>query len=161
MIGHFNCTIANGERNTLEGVSTSFANWVQRRSMIDIGFIGLVCTWNHGREILIRRSARLDRAIGDDNWRRYSSEATLRHLPHSHSDHYPILLQTVRTSSSGMGRRPFWFNAAWMEHKGFSKVVEEHWNNETCMPVTLKTLSKSLQDWNTNTFGNIFARKSW
>lgn len=159
LIGDFNCTLADHERNTVGRMSRSFATWVQSLGLIDAGFIGPIFTWNHGREVDTRRSARLDRLLTDEEWRRLFPEATLTHLPHSHSDHCPILLQTKRNASVGMGRRPFRFLAAWMEHRDFTRVIEENWRTDINVPASLDVLKEALTDWNKNVFGNIFARK--
>lgn len=141
LIGDFNCTIRDGERNTPGGVSTGFVDWLHRLSLIDVDYSDPVYTWNHGRSVEIRRSARLDRAFCDDEWRRCFPETSLRHLPHSYSDHCPILLQTSAESSVGVGGRPFRFVAAWMEHKGFAGLVRSTWSNQINVVESLHNLS--------------------
>lgn len=49
IIGDFNCTLSNGERSTIEGVSVSFLRWNHERDLIDHGFVGTRFTWNHGK----------------------------------------------------------------------------------------------------------------
>lgn len=77
LLGDFNYTLHEGERSSPGGMSTSFCDWVQRISLIDLGFVGPIYTWNHGRELPTRKTARLDRALCDDEWRRKFPEATL------------------------------------------------------------------------------------
>lgn len=112
LIGDFNCTLRDGERNKPGGVSRQFESWVHHLGLLDTGFIGPVFTWNHGRELEVRQSARLDRLLCNDEWRRLFPEASLLHLPHSYLDHCPLFLQTSPVVSTGLGRRPFCFVAA-------------------------------------------------
>lgn len=51
------------------GVLDGFVSWVLDQYLIDVGYIGPAYTWNHGREVATRRSARVDRALCDDVWR--------------------------------------------------------------------------------------------
>lgn len=159
LLGDFNCTLRDGERNITGGVSTSFADWVQSTCLIDVGFVGPLYTWNHGREAACRKSARLDRALCDDRWRVQFPEATLRHLHHFHSDHTPILLQTSGASPSGIGRRPFRFQAAWLDHKDFAQLVQDSWVGGNVITQKLGSLAQALQRWNKTVFGNVFQRK--
>lgn len=159
LIGDFNCTSKEAERSSPGGISDSFVEMLQREGLIDVGYTGPSFTWNYGRDASTRRSARLDRAICDEDWRRQFPEATLRHLPHSYSHHCPILLQTMGVSSAGLGQRPFKFQAAWLAHNEFVKIVQESWSPESTIQENLQQLSLSLQHWNKYTFGNIFQRK--
>lgn len=112
LMGDFNCTLKEGERNKTRGYSRQFLSWVNHMGLIDAGFSGLIFTWNHGHVLESRQSARLDRGLCDGEWRRTFPEASVIHLPHSHSDHSPILLQTSPYDSSETSRRPFRFFAA-------------------------------------------------
>lgn len=68
---------------------------------MDLGFVGAAHTWNYGVSTETRRSARLDRALCDDSWRRLFPSAIVRHLAHSHSDHCPLLLELAESRSYG------------------------------------------------------------
>lgn len=118
--------LTDGEQNTKRGASIGFIKWTQEMDLIDIGFIGPQYTWNRGNEVETRRSTRLDRVMCDDEWCRTFPEAVLRHLHHSYSEHWPILLQTSEGASNCLGNWPFKFQAAWMEHKEFEKVMNEN-----------------------------------
>lgn len=86
-------------------------------------------------------------------------EAMVKHLPHYHSDHCPLLLQTNPTSSNGLGKRPFRFQTAWLAYKDFGKVVNELWRENMSLVDSLQRLDFGLQSWNKDSFGNIFQRK--
>lgn len=103
------------------GVSSCFIGWVERRGLIDLGFIGNQFIWNHGVQRETWRSVMLDRTLCNDEWRRLCMSATVLHLTHAHSDHCPILLKLDGMKIARLGDRPFKFLAAWMFHTEFFK----------------------------------------
>lgn len=113
------------EREINRGVSRYFESLFCQLCLLNAGFTGLVITWNHGRDIEARQSARLDRLLFNDEWRRFFPTASVVHLPHSYSDHCPLLLQTSPPQSIGLGKHPFRFVAAWMDHDDFKRVVSD------------------------------------
>ena len=69
-----------------------FSNCLNDCRLMDLGLKGPPFTWEwHG----VRE--RLDRAVGNMNWRLRFSEASVVHLPALKSDHMPILLKTQHT----------------------------------------------------------------
>lgn len=130
-----------------EGESTAFQAWVNQKGMIDLGFVGARFTWNHGTNTTARHLARLDIAIGDDEWRRLFPMVMERHLSHCHSDHCPLLLELVEECSNQLGDRPFCFEAAWITNTGFVEVLKE-WKNEMRLPSALKDFVVKLKAWN-------------
>src|SRR4051812_21312836 len=88
-----------------------------------------------------RRSTRLDCVLCDEEWMRAFPEATLTRLYHSHSDHMPILLQTAGQSSNDLGRRPFRFQATWMTHGDFDRIIHDKWTTEGSIVESLKSIS--------------------
>lgn len=59
-------------------------NYVSSNDMMDLGYEGAECTWNHGSSEENRRSARLDRALCDGSWRSLYPTAFVKHLTHSY-----------------------------------------------------------------------------
>lgn len=106
-----------------------------------------------------RRFAHLDRALCDASWRHLFSAALVRHLPHSHGDHCPLLLELEEVGRERLGARPFKFEAAWALLEEFDDWLRREWNINTNLPTTLKDLVAKLRAWNQDTFGNIFRRK--
>lgn len=82
LLGDFNCVLQAEERNTGNVVSCNFANWVERNGLINLRFIGNQFTWNHNAHVDTRRSARLDRGLCNDEWRRLFSSVVIIHLKH-------------------------------------------------------------------------------
>lgn len=81
------------ERAPLGRPSSSFLEWTMEEGMIDLGYVGPSFTLHHGNCVTQRRSARLDRALCDEEWRCLFPEPVVIHCTHTHSDHSPILLR--------------------------------------------------------------------
>lgn len=56
------------ERSTSTGVFSGFASCVDRRALVDLGFVGARFTWSHGVEVEMRKLARLERDVCYDIW---------------------------------------------------------------------------------------------
>lgn len=61
----FNCVLKTDERHSDSGVSSSFVEWVERKGLIDLGYVGPKFKWSHRVESETRRAARLDRSLCD------------------------------------------------------------------------------------------------
>lgn len=81
LIGDFNCTLYNVERCFDGGISTSFSRWVDRRGLLDLGYIRPRFTCIHGHNMVTRRTTRLDWGLCDEERRRRFPEASITHLP--------------------------------------------------------------------------------
>lgn len=57
LLGDFNYVLKGDEWNTRSGVSESFAEWVMKNGLIDLGCVGQKFTWCHGGSVENRRSA--------------------------------------------------------------------------------------------------------
>lgn len=128
-------------------MSASFLGLVHKQSLIDLGFIGPRFTWSHGTSITNWRSARLDRSLCDGEWRHFFTDAGVKHLAHSYSDHCLLLLQTTGSSSAQMGRRPFRFLEAWFLDKRFMKFIEESWNPNANLGDAMSVFIEKVMLW--------------
>lgn len=156
--GDFNYVLKDEERSSRKGASTSFVEWVDWKGLINLGFSGAVFTWNHGSDISQKRSARLDKGICDEDWRRLFQMAYIEHLSHSFSDHCPVL-RHLTPKGGCLGERPFRFHSAWTLHRSFSTWAEKERSYKGNLGVVLKDFAEKLKAWNKHTFGNIFQRK--
>lgn len=124
-IGDFNCTLMEGERATSGRLSSSFKAWKKSEGLLDLGFKGPKYTRNHGNNISSKRSARLDRYLCDEVWRRSFPNATLKHLSYCYSDHYPIMPTLSSKPKVSLGSSmPFRFEAVWLQQKDFKNLLE-------------------------------------
>lgn len=94
------------------------------------------------------------------------------HLPHTKSNHSPILLDTdppIHRLS-----KPFKFEQMWPINQSFSTLVENSWHSSTSLPSSsssssslsrfqhhLKYLTSNIIDWNNNHFGILFWKKHY
>lgn len=139
-IGDFNCVLQDMERSSNKGASSSFQEWVGRRGLIDLGYVGAAFTWIHGISASTRWAARLDRALCDTYWHGMFPASLIKHLPHSYSDHCPLLLEIEECGVSNLGRRPFRFEQAWTTSPEFEDVIRKEWRKDIALPEALKEL---------------------
>ncbi|KAF7804220.1 putative ribonuclease H protein At1g65750 family [Senna tora] len=132
--GDFNSFVFNHEKEGGSALGsrpdTSFSYWINKASMIDLGFNGPNFTWQRGD-----LSIRLDRALANSDWRLRYPEATITHLPKYKSDHCPLWIRLCPKYEVKEKNRPFRFLAAWTLHEKFPDVVKEAWTENA--------------DWNT------------
>lgn len=127
--------------------------------MTDLGFVGNRFTWCNGRQGRGLIQERLDRGISNGDWRSLFPRALVRHLPRVAFDHSPILLDTL--GESGLGPRPFRFEAFWANDCRSNRVVEEAWPFERggspayALCQRLKATKDALRKWNKEVFDNI------
>lgn len=67
IVGDFDFVLNSDERSSEGWASSCFANWVTRRGLIDMGYLGCRFTWHHGGSLETRRSARLDKGLCTDD----------------------------------------------------------------------------------------------
>lgn len=126
--------------------------------MIDVGFFGPRFTWHHGTTAENRQSARLDRSLCNEEWRRSFPDGHVLHCAHGYSDHCPLLLSTMNTRVERLGDRPFRFQAAWFTHGEFKQFVQSNRPQDGSLLQQLTKFTQSLQQWNKEVFGNINQR---
>lgn len=120
-----------------------------------MGFKGDPYTWQRSN---VRK--RLDRMLVNLDWRLRFEEADVLHLPNFKSDHNPLLVQLEKSNRINQQRRPFRFEAAWITHQSFNKLIQDNWRNENSnWSIQMKELQGSLKEWNKATFGNVFEKK--
>jgi hypothetical protein len=136
-----------------------FACNIDKCGLIDLGAFGTNFTWQgHCRDGRIVHR-RLDRGLGNHDWRLKFSEATVEHLVRKNSDHNPILLRCSSTMLSNEGR-PFRFQAAWFTRNEYPTLVTNTWARDRHnIAQCLQNIAEASTVFNKEVFGNIFARK--
>ncbi|RYR39566.1 hypothetical protein Ahy_A09g045127 isoform B [Arachis hypogaea] len=149
-----------GGANIDKKACTSFANWINDCGLIDLRFIGSRFTWRgpqwEGQERVFKR---LDRALANADWRTKFQEAKVEVLPRIGSDHHPLLITLQSRDVMQRRDRPFRYEAMWEHQPNFKEFVKQEWNINQNLNPTLYHLKGKLQDWNKDTFGNIFKQK--
>lgn len=122
--------------------SIDFTDWIFEQGLVDMGFEGQNFTWRRDMQNNHLRAARLDRALGNMEWRMKFQSCKVRHLPMIQSDHAPLLIN-VYGVSRGKTDQTFKFQAAWLLHKDFEDLVRKSWRpHEDCMSNSRNLLPK-------------------
>ncbi|XP_021718802.1 uncharacterized protein LOC110686485 [Chenopodium quinoa] len=121
--GDFNDTRFPPDRNKscreTDRRSRLFNEWIEEMDLLEVEFSGLEHTWARGRTIETRQSARLYRALCNDNWALRFNNATIKHLLAVHSDHSPLFISPNGFVPMQALHRPFRFQATWLVHEKF------------------------------------------
>lgn len=128
-------------------------------SLIDMGFSGNQFTWKRGKTESTFVAKRLDRVLCCAQSRLKWQEAKVTHLPFLASDHAPLYLQLTPGVRGNACRRPFRFEAAWLQHSEFQELLVASWDREIDTIEALMRLGVKLKKWNREVFGNVQMRK--
>ncbi|XP_021768668.1 uncharacterized protein LOC110732977 [Chenopodium quinoa] len=85
--GDFNDTRFPSERNKScheTNRRSLFNNWVEDMDLLEVEFSGASHTWARGKSLETRQSARLDRALCNEQWALRFEQASMRHLTAVH-----------------------------------------------------------------------------
>ncbi|XP_026435794.1 uncharacterized protein LOC113333583 [Papaver somniferum] len=127
--------------------------------LMDLGYIGRDFTRSSNKIGTGIRTSRIDMALGNQQWCSDFPNARLYHLVQAGYDHYPIMLQTDKTTKNIW--IPFKFFAMWLKHAGFKNQLKIAWNTNTRGSpghiLIEKHIStrKRLSCWNKIDFGDI------
>ena len=88
-------------------VCRSWEDWLDSCKLIDLGFSGSSFTWTNKRFGKANIKERLDRLLCNQSWRHLFEEAIVTHLPRTHSDHHPIIIDLEGSPPPPHNRRPF------------------------------------------------------
>ncbi|XP_019167321.1 PREDICTED: uncharacterized protein LOC109163057 [Ipomoea nil] len=129
--GDFNSITCREEVSNPENFNYSrcsdFNEWIFNEGLVDLGYMGSMFTWMRGINSDSFKGARLDRALGNVNWKLQFPNTSMQHLPITGSDHSPLLIDT-RTNQETNRPKSFKFNMAWATHTTFKAVVDANWN---------------------------------
>ncbi|XP_027171591.1 uncharacterized protein LOC113771176 [Coffea eugenioides] len=149
-----------GGRPFRRAESEDFHAFIQDLDFTDVGFSGNQFTWCNNRQGRARVWKRLDRVLVDRGWLGSGVVPSVHHLARTASDHSPLLVSYLISSSSSP--RSFRFQDVWLRHASFKGVVQEAWlSGSTGRPMRrflhkLKAVKAALTVWNKNVFGNVF-----
>lgn len=110
------------ERVLLEGFKAA----VYESGLDDLGFIGNEYTWEKSRGSRRWVQERLDRGLANQEWHNMFSQATVKVLEVSTSDHMPLFLELNRMRYVPKSRR-FKFENMWIKEEQCSKLVQDSW----------------------------------
>lgn len=102
----------------------AFRRTLDACQLVDIGFSRLWFTWERGR--IMDRNIReiLNSGVATDGWLQLFLTYSLRHLPHSLSNHCPLLIETNK-GELNKGQARFWFEAWWVLEKSYEEMIRK------------------------------------
>lgn len=103
-----------------------FVEFIDSNSILDMNFIGVNLTWCNNQLGLPRRCTWLDRCLVNFLWSANFDCCILKHLPHTFSDHAPILL--FDSPYNYCKSKIFHFNYYCLEYIGCHTAIKEAWN---------------------------------
>ena len=92
------------------------------------------------------------------SWCLLYPEARISHLTRCHSDHCPVLLETMPRRMIHLNR-PFRFQSFWLFDPSFPTVVSHAWKNSGKLSENIENFVKEASSWNKHHFGNIFEKR--
>ena len=145
LLGDFNDMLSEDE--TMGGLPltssriNAFQDCLDYCGLMDLGFYGPKFTWTNKNLIWYRNiKERLDRSLGNAEWKLLFPRSEIHHLPHTKSNHCPILLDTDPTIFKSI--KPFKFEHMWLTDPSFSTLVENSWNSSASLPSSSSSISR-------------------
>ncbi|KAK5811740.1 hypothetical protein PVK06_027104 [Gossypium arboreum] len=125
----------------------AFRRTLEGYHLEDIGYSGTCFTWERGRilENIIRE--RINKSVATNAWIQLFPTYSLRHLPHSFSDHYLLLIET---KVGGMGKRSrmFHFEVWWVLEESYEEEIRKLWEGSLgSFQNRILTLANGLKCW--------------
>ncbi|KAK4390420.1 hypothetical protein Sango_2105300 [Sesamum angolense] len=105
---------------------------------------------------------RLDRVLFSSEWIDEYPRTSIRHFPHSSSDHCPLLIRFLLTTTTCPSA--FRFQNMWCRHPNFMHMVKTNWSylaigsRLDCFIEKLQRLKLCLKHWKNVVFGDIFEK---
>ncbi|XP_041011336.1 uncharacterized protein LOC121255118 [Juglans microcarpa x Juglans regia] len=165
LMGDFNEVLSNqeksGGRDRSDMQMQDFRVVVDECELLDLGFQGTPFTWCNNRETDHSISERLDRCLANLKWKALFPMVKVIHGNAAYSDHIPIKLQLQSNEFLRKGRKPFHFEAMWVEDKNCQEIIKIAWVDsagERTMEGVMKQINRcgeKLERWNKNSFGHV------
>ena len=121
--------------------SDLFRDFINTCGLIDLGFHGSKFNWTN-KNLIWRQNIkeRLDRGLGNIEWKILFPRSEIHHLPHTKSNHYPILLNFEPPTHKS--NKLFKFEQMWLTDLSFPTLVEISWNSSAFIPSSSSSLSR-------------------
>ncbi|KAL9681535.1 hypothetical protein QQ045_013320 [Rhodiola kirilowii] len=142
---------------------TNFRRALEDCHLADPGYIGRPFTFSNCQKGSDEMRGRLDRAVGNSQWLQAHPKGQVHHLSIHVSDHCILMLDTDN-DGGWKCKRPFRFEAMWLDHPKFNDVMRNMWDDgrvdgvNGCWSDKLDVCREKLKVWNASTFGNVQKR---
>ncbi|GMI66861.1 hypothetical protein HRI_000355400 [Hibiscus trionum] len=120
----------------------SFTRVLNDCCLEDVGYSGPWFTWEKRKFEDTNIRERLDRGVGNPAWWNLFPHFNLSHMPHSFSDHCPLLLNTDSRQRSPNLVSHFRLEASWLLENSCEDEVRRLWElSSGLVPIRLQQLS--------------------
>ncbi|KAJ8761865.1 hypothetical protein K2173_005576 [Erythroxylum novogranatense] len=138
---------------------TEFRNALDECGLIDLGSRGPWFTWETGNTPRTNIRERFDRGVATSSWREIFPDCEINHLPHSISDHCPLLLDTHPGETRERTEFPFRFESSWCMEDDCEEDIRKIWTNcDLDVPRKLNAVNEGLTHWSKNITAARFKR---
>ncbi|GMJ10541.1 hypothetical protein like AT1G43760 [Hibiscus trionum] len=127
-----------------------FRSAIQDCDLSDLGYNGRWYTWEKGKFAATNVRERLDRGLANPAWWDLFPQFRVSHIPHSFSDHCPVLVDTVGCASHNPvpTTNAFSFDANWVLEEDFEQLISTSWlSDQSSVPSKLERLALSIKSW--------------
>ncbi|XP_019251211.1 PREDICTED: uncharacterized protein LOC109230139 [Nicotiana attenuata] len=150
----------HGGNNLSTNSSNHFWSCLNHCKLVDLGFKGSKYTWSNKRytnrqDLILEK---LDTCIAIEDWIKSFPEASVTHLPRTHSNHCALLLSISSTQLNDQCR-PFRVETMWCGHPDFQNIVHTSFTSTNDLLEATNTFKSNATTWNKLVFGNIFHKK--
>lgn len=105
--------------------SDKFIQCLNYCNLVDLGYTGSRFTWSNNRQLSHCILERLDRCLTNYDWLNQFPEASVQHLPRTHSGHSPLLLNLNKLKAPN--EFFFHFETIWITHPLFNFIITLNW----------------------------------
>lgn len=130
ILGDFNQVIYQKDKQGGRAVRGNAAERMRlmfdRCGLMETKFVGPPFTWTNGQHGKFKIQQRLDQCWSNRQWHLMFPRAVNFHLPRTHSDHHPILIDTAPDMRRNGAKQHFRFQLCWLEHKEFGDFIQQN-----------------------------------
>lgn len=106
--------------------SNNFIDCINYCNLVDLGYKGSKYGWTNKRKLGSNILERLNRLLANYDWVNLFPEAMVHHLPRTHLDDSPLLLNT---QPSRITKSPiFRLETMWTTHSDFINILRDNWH---------------------------------
>lgn len=100
---------------------------------------------------------RLDKVLANEKWLSIFPRASVIHLPKTHSDHNPILIE-INPKYLNPLPKPCRLESYWCRHPQYGNIINECWDANFFTKAS-KTFRNCIVDWKDTTSGDLYRKK--
>lgn len=138
--------------------SNTLWNNINKCNLLDLGYKGCKYALTNNRKksrgLIMER---LDRIFVNNSWLSLFSNAMVIHLPRTHSNHSPLLVQ-LSPKNVNFNNKSFRLETIKCRHPDFINIVKQCWSNDNLTDAQI-AFRDIVLNWKNETFGDIFKKK--